>query len=88
MCSGLSCVDRECGTKIHTAGSREQAKKIRLPWRVDNGVREQRLYDVGAASLIFDAGTIDTKSSSRANTKTFWSRMRTQDVGDDAKTRE
>ena len=74
-------------TVLHAAGSREQARKIRLPWKVDNGVRKQQLYDVGAASLIFDAGTADTKPSSRGNSKMFWSRMRTQDVGDDAKTR-
>ena len=82
------CVDRDCGTKIHTAGSREKARKIRLPWKADNGVRKQRLYDIGSASLIFDAGTVDTRSSSRANSKKFWSRRRTQDVGDDATTRE
>ena len=82
------CVDREYGTKIHTAGSREQARKIRLPWKADNGMRKQRLYDIGAASLIFDAGTVDTRSSSRANSKMFWSRMHTQDVGDGAKIRE
>nr|VWO98882.1 Cell division control protein [Ganoderma boninense] len=69
-------------------GSRERVRKIRLPWKADNGVRKQQLYDIGAASLIFDAGTIDTtrKSSTRANSKRFWSRKHTPDTHDDATT--
>ncbi|KAI1782901.1 hypothetical protein LXA43DRAFT_386127 [Ganoderma leucocontextum] len=71
-------------------GSREQSRKIRLPWKADNGARKQRLYDVGAASLIFDAGSVDTtRKSSLANPGTLPLRKRTSlrnAAGVDAKT--
>ncbi|KAI1786436.1 hypothetical protein LXA43DRAFT_55865 [Ganoderma leucocontextum] len=84
----LQRIPERCSIEICDAGSREQSRKIRLPWKADNGARKQRLYDVGAAaSLIFDAGSVDTtRKSSLANPGTLPLRKRTRNAGVDAKT--